>query len=133
MSLENVQAFYKRLATDEAFRSQIQGVKSKYECSQIVKGAGYDFTQKEFEEYTEQLLESTVADELLKDLDEKELASVVGGATSVLSEEPVYRAMYGVVTDEPLASWYNWIGIGRFKEPIIQPMYGVVLNPLEKD
>ena len=45
MSLENVKAFYERLATDEVFSSQIQGVKNKDECSQIVKGAGYDFTQ----------------------------------------------------------------------------------------
>jgi len=40
MSRENVKAFYERLATDEVFRSQIQKVKTKDECSQIVKGAG---------------------------------------------------------------------------------------------
>jgi predicted ribosomally synthesized peptide with nif11-like leader len=45
MSLENVKAFYERLATDEAFSVQIQALKSKNECRQIVKSAGYDFTQ----------------------------------------------------------------------------------------
>lgn len=40
MSLENVKAFYERLASDEAFRAQIQGVKSKTEGSQIVRSAG---------------------------------------------------------------------------------------------
>jgi len=46
MSLENVKAFYERLAIDEVFRSQIQNVKTKDECSQIVKSSGYDFTQQ---------------------------------------------------------------------------------------
>lgn len=51
MSKENVKAFYARLASDEAFRTQIQSVKSKAECSQIVKRAGYEFTSEEYEEY----------------------------------------------------------------------------------
>jgi len=44
------------------------------ECSQIVKGAGYDFTQQEFEEYIVQLLESGATDSKLWNLDEKELS-----------------------------------------------------------
>ena len=32
MSVENVQAFYARLANDQAFRTQIQAVTSKDEC-----------------------------------------------------------------------------------------------------
>lgn len=34
MSLENVQAFYQRLATDETFRTQLQQVNSKDECNE---------------------------------------------------------------------------------------------------
>jgi len=79
MSLEQVKSFYKQVASDQAFRSQFQGVSTKEECSQIVKAAGYDFTQEEYEEYTAQLLESADAEGELKDLDEKELAAVVGG------------------------------------------------------
>lgn len=85
MSRENVKAFYERLATDEGFRSQIQGVKNKDECSQIVKSSGYDFTQQEFEEYTAQLLESGATDGELMDLNEKELEAVFGGAISVIN------------------------------------------------
>jgi predicted ribosomally synthesized peptide with nif11-like leader len=99
MSLENVKAFYNRLATDEVFRSQIQGVKTKDECSQIVKGAGYDFTQQEFEEYTVQLLESGANDGELRDLDEKELEAVFGGAKLVFlspPELPTVIPMYGL-------------------------------------
>ena len=81
MSLQNVKAFYERLASDEAFRTQLQAVKSKEECSQIVKNAGYDFTTDEFEEYTAQLLESSSDNNEIKDLDEKELEAVFGGAS----------------------------------------------------
>jgi predicted ribosomally synthesized peptide with nif11-like leader len=98
MSLANVKAFYQRLANDEAFRSQIQSVQSKEECSQIVKAAGYDFTPQEYEEYTMQLLESDSNDSELKDLSEQELEAVFGGATSFIrSDERMYQLMYGVV------------------------------------
>lgn len=79
MSLENVKAFYEKLSTDEAFRAQIQGVKNKNECSQIVKDAGYNFTQEEFKDFTSKLLELSSDDEEIRDLDQKELAAVLGG------------------------------------------------------
>ncbi len=93
MSLENVKAFYERLATDQAFRAQIQGFKSQDECSKIVKGAGYIFTQEELEEYTAELLESTAAEDSLRDLNEKELAAVFGGR--FLASPPI-QTVYGV-------------------------------------
>ncbi|MDZ8086227.1 MAG: Nif11-like leader peptide family natural product precursor [Nostoc sp. DedQUE12b] len=107
MSLKNVQAFYTRLANDEAFRAQIQGVTSKDECSQVVKSAGYDFTQDEFEEYTAQLLESETAESELQDLGEKELEAVVGGLIQS-SNILIYGAPAGL---------WDW--------PPMQPMYGV--------
>jgi predicted ribosomally synthesized peptide with nif11-like leader len=100
MSLENVKAFYERLATDEVFRSQIQGVKTKDECSQIVQNAGYDFTQQELEKYTVQLLDSGASDGELMDLNEKELEAVFGGATPLIIDKshiiPPFP-MYGIV------------------------------------
>lgn len=77
MYLENVRAFYKNLANDESFHSAIQNVNSKHECIQIVRAAGYDFSQEEFEQYTAQLL--NLSKEEIKDLDVKEMAMVVGG------------------------------------------------------
>lgn len=62
------------------FRAQIQSVSSKAECSQLVKSAGYNFTQEEFEEYTARLLESSATEGELRELDEKELEAVFGGA-----------------------------------------------------
>ncbi len=100
MSLENVKAFYERLTSDQAFRAQIQGSKSQDEYCKIVKGAGYVFTQEELEEYTAELLESTAAEESLRDLNEKELAAVFGGFTF-----PFYlvrpQPLYGAVVSEP--------------------------------
>ncbi len=132
MSLESVKAFYESLRTDEVLRAQIQGVQSKEECSQIVKNAGYDFTPEEFEEYTTNLLESALADSELTDLDEKELASIVGGASSFYGRydkhdrhhrpkypwELVIQPMYGVI---------SWSPISPIDKPIAQPMYGIVV------
>ncbi|MBV6626097.1 MAG: Nif11-like leader peptide family natural product precursor [Rivularia sp. (in: Bacteria)] len=118
MSLQNVKAFYKRLATDEALRTQLQAVGSKDECSQIVRNAGYDFTSQEFEEYTAQLLESNSDNGEITDLDgvtdlnEKELDAVFGGASSIVGK-PIIRPLYGVVE-------YPW--------PRPQPMYGIVVR-----
>ncbi len=90
MSLENVKAFYERLINDEAFRNQTQSVNSKEECSQIVKGVGYDFTLQEYEEYTAQLLEPNNGEGELKDLNKKELAAVFGGLTGWNKFQPPY-------------------------------------------
>ncbi|MEH2324602.1 MAG: Nif11-like leader peptide family natural product precursor [Nostoc sp.] len=119
MSIENVQAFYAKLANDEAFRAQIQGVKSKEECSQKVKAAGYDFTQDEFEEYTAQLLESTAGDDELKDLNEQELEAVFGGASSIAAKHTIVaRPLYGVIS-LPIDDCPH-------KSPVVQPLYGVI-------
>lgn len=115
MSYEDVKAFYERLGTDEAFRTQIQGVNSKDECSQTVKSAGYDFTQEELQEYTAELLELAADEDELADLDEKELATIFGGTTA--------RALYGVITEPPTKR--------SPKSPPVkplpnQPAYGVI-------
>ncbi len=104
MSLQNVKTFYERLATDEAFRTQLEAVKSKEECRQIVKNAGYDFTQEEFEEYTAQLLESSSNNDEIKDLDEKELEAVFGGALSIVYKDidKIFLPMYGMPWPWPI-------------------------------
>jgi predicted ribosomally synthesized peptide with nif11-like leader len=103
MSLANVKAFYQRLADDEAFRNQIHDVKNKEECSRIVKTAGYNFTQQEYEEYTAQLLESDSNDNELKDLSEQELEAIFGGASLLIDDKRLRPVpdhpylMYGVI------------------------------------
>jgi predicted ribosomally synthesized peptide with nif11-like leader len=75
MSIQHVKAFYEKLSQDEAFRDQIKNVKSKEDCSRIVKAAGYDFTQQELEDYTADLLE----DDSSGEIGERELEAVQGG------------------------------------------------------
>jgi predicted ribosomally synthesized peptide with nif11-like leader len=118
MSLEHVKAFYVKLDNDEAFRSKIQQVQSKEECSQIVKQAGYYFTQNELEEYTLLILESANDKDELQDLDKKELAGVIGGAMNpIIGNRPIIQPMYGVV----------WPPIDYLPiNPPLQPMYGVI-------
>lgn len=110
MSLENVQAFYQRVAKDEAFRTQLGAANSQEEYSQIVQEAGYNFTEQEFEEFTAQLLEQTTAEGELQDLDEKELAAVLGG---VKIRPPFIVPIYG------LPPWYP----GKPWNPV--PIYGL--------
>ena len=120
MALEQVHAFYQKIASDESFRSRIQSVNSKEECSEIVKGAGYDFTPQEFEEYTARLLESDRPDEEIKDLSEEDLAAVAGGFIGGVGSRPsyglppnrkpkwpipgdgIFRPMYGLPADRPM-------------------------------
>jgi predicted ribosomally synthesized peptide with nif11-like leader len=79
MSSQHVKAFYKKLSQDEVFRDRIKNVNSKEECSKIVKAAGYDFTQQEFEDYTARLLEKNIDDTDLIEVGERELQAVHGG------------------------------------------------------
>lgn len=98
MSLQDVRLFYERMASDSEFRTLMQSVNSKEECSKQVKAAGFYFTQDEFETYTKQLLESNFSEGELKDLDEKELESVVGGLAH-LYRPPIVQ-LYGVIWPE---------------------------------
>ena len=125
MSLEQVHAFYKRTASDEEFRSRLQEANSKEECSQIVKTAGFDFTQQEFEEYTARLLESDRMTDEMYDLSEKELETVFGGGKRmpIVPGDLMVRPMYGLfppifapmpipceppLSDRPRRDGYAW-------------------------
>jgi predicted ribosomally synthesized peptide with nif11-like leader len=80
MSVQHVKSFYERLSQDEVFRDQIKNVHSKEDCSRIVKAAGCNFTQQEFEDYTAQLLEKEiVSSNSLVEIGERELEAVHGG------------------------------------------------------
>ncbi|MEB3179157.1 MAG: Nif11-like leader peptide family natural product precursor [Nostocaceae cyanobacterium] len=84
MSLENVRGFLKHLAQDEALMAQIKAARSKEECSQIAKNAGYDFTSRELEEVAAQWVESEGNDSELRDLNEQELEAVFGGISPII-------------------------------------------------
>ncbi|MEN9518374.1 MAG: hypothetical protein RLZZ381_962 [Cyanobacteriota bacterium] len=92
MSIANVKAFYQRVADDSAFSERLKNSKSKNECSQIAKEAGYDFTREEYEEFTAQLLELKTTDSEFRELDREELAVVFGGmiGTKYIQKLPPY-------------------------------------------
>ncbi|NEO55517.1 MAG: Nif11-like leader peptide family natural product precursor [Okeania sp. SIO3B5] len=113
MSLENVQAFYERIADDKEFLAELQATETQEEGKKILEEAGYDFTSEELEEYTSQVLESSdVEDSVLEDLNEEQMAAVFGG----LSKFGPVQALYGVIWWPP-KPW-----------PPIQPMYGIVVD-----
>ena len=114
MSLENVQAFYERIAHDKEFLAELQATQTQEEGRKILVEAGYDFTTEELEEYTSQALESTDAEyNVLEDLNEEQLATVFGGLGRQM------QPMYGVIWWPPIKPWPPFI-----------PMYGVVQRDL---
>ncbi|MGD1805137.1 Nif11-like leader peptide family natural product precursor [Dapis sp. BLCC M126] len=91
MSLENVRAFYERINDDKEFLAQLQAIEAQEEGKKILKESGYDFTARELEEYTSQMLESSSGeDSVLEDLDEEQIETVFGGLTRFI--QPIYGA-----------------------------------------
>jgi hypothetical protein len=139
--LEKVKEFLLRLVKDEAFRARLE-TDSFDEASKVLQNDGYNFSKEEFETAAIQLLDLKERGEL-HELTEEELVGAVGGIAKVYLDERVEKEnwrsrrlphpiklpkpwscsckpgsqpqpLYGVVI-EP-------------KEPIIQPMYGVIVS-----
>ena len=101
MSLENVQAFYERIADDREFLAELEASQTQEEGKKILAEAGYDFTTEELEEYTSQMLESTdTENNMFEELNEEQMTAVVGGFKKVISTEslqPALQQPYGAV------------------------------------
>lgn len=95
MSIESARAFYDRVATDEAFKKQLQNAASDDERRANIRAAGYDFTPEDWEVVIDQLRQ--LHD---RELSEAELEAVAGG---VLPNLPMV-AVYGPVFP-PELSW----------------------------
>ncbi|KYC40658.1 Nif11-like leader peptide family natural product precursor [Scytonema hofmannii PCC 7110] len=89
MSIESARAFYERIVTDEAFKTQYQNAVSDDERREIVLAAGYNFTPEEWEAAMTQISESS--DEELSDA---ELTAVSGGASVLLGKLPKRPIVY---------------------------------------
>jgi predicted ribosomally synthesized peptide with nif11-like leader len=96
MSLKNVELFYERLLADKVFRQKIKSADSKEECSHIVKAAGYDFTQKELEEYTAKSIKGNASEHEIQSLKKRELETVAGGMLKFIIP-PQLGQEYGTV------------------------------------
>ena len=99
MSLENVQAFYERIADDREFLAELQASQTEEEGKKILAEAGYDFTTEELEEYTSQMLESTDSENnMFEELNEEQMAGVVAGLAKFIPIEPVVaQPKYGCI------------------------------------
>ncbi|NMG07800.1 Nif11-like leader peptide family natural product precursor [Brasilonema sp. UFV-L1] len=87
MSIESASAFYQRVTTDEAFRTQLQNTASE-ERTAIIQAAGYDFTPEEWEAATVEILKTA---ETNTELNDAQLEAIAGGITMV--------ALYGLPRD----------------------------------
>jgi predicted ribosomally synthesized peptide with nif11-like leader len=87
MSIESAKAFYQRVTTDGAFRTQVESSPIE-ERGTFLQGAGYYFTQIEWETASAEILETTSID---GELDEVQLEAIAGGRTSV--------TLYGLPTE----------------------------------
>ncbi|KYC40659.1 Nif11-like leader peptide family natural product precursor [Scytonema hofmannii PCC 7110] len=85
MSIESANAFYQRITTDEAFRTQLQNTASEGRTA-IIQAAGYDFTPEEWEAATADILEASEAN---TELNDAQLEAIAGGILPV--------AAYGVI------------------------------------
>ncbi|MGL5874037.1 MAG: Nif11-like leader peptide family RiPP precursor [Xenococcaceae cyanobacterium] len=74
MSIENAKAFYERMTTDEAFRTQYQNATTDEERQAIV--ADYKFTQEEWEAASTEIID--VQDDE-GEISDAELESIAGG------------------------------------------------------
>ncbi|WP_414581497.1 Nif11-like leader peptide family natural product precursor [Scytonema sp. PCC 10023] len=75
MSIESANAFYQRVTTDQAFRTQLQNTASE-ERTAIIQAAGYDFTPEEWETATAPVLDSAEAN---TELNDAQLEAIAGG------------------------------------------------------
>ena len=127
--IEKVKEFLVRLIKDNEFWTQLIN-SSIDESRKILQEAGYSFSKEEFETATLEILDLKERGEF-NELSEEDLVALVGGlvkydfATSPFwrkpwfQPEPIVQPMYGVVIDP-----------GVITDPVVQPMYGVVIDPV---
>jgi predicted ribosomally synthesized peptide with nif11-like leader len=86
MSIESARSFYERVATDEAFKEQLQNAASDDERRASIRAAGYDFTPEDWGAVVAQLRE--IND---RELSDAELETVAGGILPIV---PVYGPVF---------------------------------------
>ncbi len=84
MSIESAKTFYQRVTTDEAFRTQIESYPTE-ERATVLREAGYDFTQEEWEAASAEILQTTSSE---GELNEAQLEAIAGGVKAI--------ALYGL-------------------------------------
>ncbi len=93
------------------------------EFRKVIQDNGYNFSQEEFETATIKILELKEMGEF-HELTEEELLGAVGGRLIKYPKEPIFQPMYGVIIEPPEDLYPK-------PEPLPepQPMYGIVIDP----
>ncbi|AOY79902.1 Nif11-like leader peptide family natural product precursor [Moorena producens JHB] len=121
MFLESVILFFKRLAADKNFRSQLEDAASPEDYQTMVRDAGYDFTAEDLETTTAKILDENKLrdlDDNFKNLSEEDLEVLVGGVFRGYCGWP-WQRKHPIYRPRPIQ-----------KPPIeVQPLYGAVISP----
>ncbi|MGD1805224.1 Nif11-like leader peptide family RiPP precursor [Dapis sp. BLCC M126] len=126
--LEKVKDFLIRVVKDESFRTQLMSEKVE-EVRKVMTDSGYNFSQEEFETASIQILDLKELGEF-HELSEEELVSAVGGWgkdfwwRKRFPKDPIFQPMYGVVIQPPPKPEPEPL---PYPEP--QLMYGIVISP----
>ncbi|MEM7795030.1 MAG: Nif11-like leader peptide family RiPP precursor [Cyanobacteria bacterium P01_C01_bin.118] len=136
--LEKVKEFLIRLVKDSTFITQLQQ-RSADQVQSFLQDAGYDFSQDEFESATLKILDLKEQNQF-HELSEAELVGAVGGWLRLYPgwflkkpgrfpiDGPIVQPMYGVII-EPHDHPTPEPKPLPFPDP--QPMYGVVIEPID--
>ncbi|MCG5058131.1 MAG: Nif11 family protein [Limnoraphis sp. WC205] len=137
--LENVKDFLVRLVKDTSFREQLQNNVAD-QAQQFLQDKGYTFSQEEFETASIQLLDLKERDEF-HELTEAELVGAIGGfiwngrprfrRPIKPIKDPIVQPMYGVIFEPPIAQAMYGVVVEPIDDPIFQPIYGVIVSDLD--
>lgn len=84
MSTEHAKAFFKAVATDDNFRSQLQSAKTNEERAATMRAAGYNLTPEESQQLLNQIIEAAAIGSSLSEAELEAVAGGIGGAAGGL-------------------------------------------------
>jgi predicted ribosomally synthesized peptide with nif11-like leader len=94
MSVETALDFYKKLATDNAFRTRLEKLKPEERLKEI-RNAGFTFSRADFDQATRKILDAKGKKK--GELDDEQLEKVAGGvASGVTGLTDMAIAAYGI-------------------------------------
>ncbi|MEM7592902.1 MAG: Nif11-like leader peptide family natural product precursor [Cyanobacteria bacterium P01_A01_bin.83] len=98
MSKESAIACFIKLRTDKDFEDRVQQAQTRAEREEIIKNAGFDFTDEDWDAAAQESREALDSEEA-QELSEEALENVAGGVSisDLIGRNPVgVGAMYGI-------------------------------------
>ncbi|MEM7592900.1 MAG: Nif11-like leader peptide family natural product precursor [Cyanobacteria bacterium P01_A01_bin.83] len=98
MSKESAKACFIKLQTDKDFENQLKQAQTRAEREEIIKNAGFDFTDEEWDAFAQESRDALNSEEA-QELSEEDLENVAGGG--ILLDRGIMAA-YGM---SPFKGW----------------------------